>query len=276
MAKWVFLNNDFAAEETAAVSFKDLSFQRGYGVFDFFRLQGNTPLFLEDHLNRFYISAEGLHLRSPLGKDEVKSLIKELIEKNNLPGTGIRLSLTGGPSEDGFTPGNPTLLISQHSFTPPTAAQVQSGIRLFSYPHQRQLPHVKSIDYLMAVWLQPRRKAAEADDILYHQNGFISESPRSNFFLVTADNKIITPNKNVLEGITRKKVLRLASEEFVVEEREITLEEITSAKEAFLTSTTKQILPVAQLDNTIFPEKKITHHLLQFFRAACEKEQQSQ
>lgn len=124
----------------------------------------------------------------------------------------------------------------------------------------------------MAVWLQSKRVAAGADDILYHQNDFVSESPRSNFFLVTADDKIVTPAENVLTGITRKKVLQLARAQFTVEERAISLDEMREAREVFLTSTTKQILPVAQIDDTVFTQRKIAHHLLQLFRSTCLEE----
>lgn len=268
MAKWVFLNGSFVGEENARLHFKDLSFQRGYGIFDFFRLVGNTPLFLNDHIDRFFFSADGMHLPVPLSRDEIRKIIFDMLERNNLPDTGVRLSLTGGYSEDGFNIGKPNFLVSQHSITPPTATQINNGIRLFSYPHQRPLPSVKSIDYLMAVWLQPKRTEASADDILYHQNGVISECPRSNFFLVTADEKIVTPAENALPGITRKKVLQLAREHFTVEERPVALAEIASAKEAFITSTTKQILPVSQIDEHSFSQNRISLQLLRLFRSA--------
>lgn len=269
MAKWAYLNDNFIAEEKALIHFKDLSFQRGYGIFDFFRLSGEKPLFLEDYLDRFFSSAEGMRLPLPLERNKLKSVITALIERNNMPDSGIRLSLTGGYGDDGFSIGQPNFLISQHSFTPPTSEQVEKGITLFSYPHQRQLPHIKSIDYLMAVWLQPQRQGKGADDILYHQNGIISECPRSNFFLVTGENKIITPAENVLKGITRAKVLVVAKKEFQVEERAITLEEVKTAREAFITSTTKQVLPIRQIDDTVYSSNEISLRLLDLFRDAC-------
>lgn len=265
MAKWVFLNDSFVAEDKALLHFRDLSFQRGYGVFDFFRLAGPEPLFLDDHLERFYRSAEGLHLPVPASKKELKSVVYDLLQKNALPDTGVRLSLSGGYSEDGFNIGQPNLLVSQHSFTPPTASQLKQGIRLLTYSYQRQLPHIKTIDYLMAIWLQPRRVAQGADDILYHHNGFISECPRSNFFLVTSDNRVVTPSENILRGVSRKKILELAKEHFQVEERPVSLAEIQTAKEAFLTSTTKQILPVAQIDDKTFAQNPITRRLMELF-----------
>jgi branched-chain amino acid aminotransferase len=266
MAKYVFLNDGFINEGKAVLHFSDLSFQRGYGIFDFFRLIGNKPLFLDDHLDRFFSSAKNMHLPIPANRDEIKQLISELIEKNNLSDTGIRLSLTGGYSVDEFNIGLPNLLISQHSFPPPQQLQREKGIKLLPYSYQRQLPHIKTIDYLMAIWLQPLKSEKGADDILYHANGFISECPRSNFFLVTNGNCIVTPAENVLKGITRAKVIELAREHYSVEERPVHIEEIKTAREAFVTSTTKQILPVGQIGEKHFTEKRVSGELLNSFR----------
>jgi D-alanine transaminase/branched-chain amino acid aminotransferase len=272
MANWVFFQDQFIEEEKALIHFKDLSFQRGYGIFDFFRLVGNSPLFLNDHLDRFYASARNMHLPVALERETLKKAISDLIQKNDQPNTGVRLSLTGGYSTDGFNIGSPNFLISQHTFDLPTDEQVQKGIRLLSYNYQRALPHIKSIDYLMAIWLQPQRLAAGADDILYTKAGWVSECPRSNFFLLTGENKLVTPAAEALAGITRKKVIELAKGELTVEERPVSVEEFKSAKEAFITSTTKQILPVSAIDDTVFPQNKITCELLRRFREMCKQE----
>jgi branched-chain amino acid aminotransferase len=269
MMKWVFLDGKFIEEEKALIHFRDLSFQRGYGIFDFFRLVDNKPLFLDDHLDRFFASAEGMYLPVSLQREELKEIIQDLVKKNDLPHTGVRLSLTGGYSDDSYTIGKPVLVISQHTFTQPTEEQVKKGVRLVSYPYQRQLPHIKTIDYLMAVWLHPLRAQKGADEVLYHNHGLITECPRNNFFLVTNDDKIITTSEGVLAGITRKKVLELAGKEFTVEERPLTLEEVQSAKEAFITSTTKLLLPVNQVDDIVLPNRQVSTHLLTHFRQIC-------
>lgn len=265
MDKWAFINNDFIKQERAVLHFKDLSFQRGYGVFDYLRLTGNNPLFLEDHLNRLFLSAEGMHLQIAFSREEIKNIIQQLIERNNFPGTGIRLGLTGGYSPDGFTVAKPNFVVSQHSFSAPEKEQVENGIKLLSYPYQRQFSHIKTIDYLMAVWLQPLLKGKGFDDVLYHTNGTITECPRSNFFIVTKNDVLITPSENILAGITRMKVLEIAKQHIKVEERRVSLDEIKTAKEAFITSTTKRLLPVAQIDDVILQERKVTVGLLEFF-----------
>ena len=248
MSKWVYLNNSFVEENNALLPFTDLGFQRGYAVFDFFRLIENSPLHLDDHLDRFVHSAREMRLPIPTSKEKIKTVIAELIGRNNLPWSGIRIQLTGGPATENPELLSPILIISQHAFPTPTETQLGKGIHLVTFSHQRQLPHVKTTDYLMSLWLQPYVKDKGADDLLYHTGGLITESPRSNFFIVTGEEALATPAEDILKGITRKKVLGIASKKLKVEERAISLEEAFYAREAFITSTTKQILPVTKLN----------------------------
>ncbi len=249
---WSFVNTGFVKNEDAVISIRDLSLQRGYGVFDFFRCVNGSPIFLDDHLERFFSSANELRLPVPLSKNEIKDVVVQLISRNNISGSGVRLTLTGGPSADATNIGNPNLLIYEQKFAHPSPAQISSGTKIITCPHQRQLPHVKSIDYLMATWLQPFIKQNGADDVLYTNNGFVTECPRSNIFIVTQDNKIVTPNEKILKGITRQKIIELAKKYFTVEERPVLLSEVSAAKEAFITSTTKKILPVNCVDDVVF------------------------
>ena len=256
MSKLVYLKDRFLKDNEASLSYLDLSVQRGYAIFDFFRLVGNQPLHLQDHLDRFYSSAEQMRLPIPKSRGELKQIIKELIWENELPDSGIRVQLTGGENNDGQEFISPTLIISQIQFPFPSSSLLENGMRLMSYQYQRQLPQVKTTDYLMSIWLQPILKDGNADDILYFSGGIITESPRSNFFIVTAEGKLITPGANVLKGITRKNLIQMASTEHAVEERDVRMEEVAAAREAFITSTTKQIIPVVQLDGKMIGDGK--------------------
>lgn len=255
MGNFVFLNDEFVQKENAVLHFRDLSIQRGYGVFDFFKVVNGLAVFLEEHLNRFYYSAEQMRLQVDYSKEELKDIITQLLQKNGVGDTGVRITLTGGYSADGYQLAKPNLVVSLHSFAAPTAEQREKGIKLTLYEHQRQLPQVKTIDYLMAIWLQTYIKAHSADDVLYHQNKMVTECPRSNFFIVTGNETIVTPVKNILKGVVRTKLIEAAKENFTVEERNISIDEIKTAKEAFITSTTKTILPVHQINDYILPVK---------------------
>ena len=239
------INGQFFRNSEANVLISDLAVQRGYGVFDFFVTVKGEPVFLEDHLDRFYNSATIMRLTPIPDRSELTGLIYGLIEKNNMPDSGIRITLTGGYSADGYSIASPNLLITQSSFVY-NKESFAKGINLVTYNFQRQLPQVKTIDYLQAVYLQPFIKDSGANEVLYHNEGEIRECPRNNFFIVTKDNEIITPSKDILSGITRKKIL--AFPEFNFKETTVKLEDIDNAKEAFLTSTTKFVLPVLNIN----------------------------
>lgn len=245
---YTFLNDTFLSSADAGLSVADLSIQRGYGIFDFLKTVGDIPIFFDDHLDRFYHSADRMRLTVGKTRDELKAIIAELQRLNHLPDSGIRITLTGGISTDSITPGRPNLIITQHPMAPPGKA-LPPPVRLVSYPHQRQLPDVKTIDYLMAIHLQPYIRDRGAFDVLYHHNGIITECPRCNFFLVTADGKLATPAANMLKGITRKKVLSLALDLVPTSERDLHLDELRTAREAFITSTSRHLIPISHIDD---------------------------
>ena len=244
---FVILNDQIIPADKATVRINDLSIQRGYGIFDFFKLVDGRPVFLDNHLDRFYNSAEQMRLEVKHSRQELKDLLYSLIEKNQFPSSGIRITLTGGYSPDGFSIAEPNLIITQQPFEIDLEAS-KVGTRLVTYQHQRQFPRVKTIDYLMAIWLRNFIAENQADDVLYQHNNIISECPRANIFIVTPDETLVTPVNNLLKGVIRKQVLKLAQERYAVEERDVTLAELYAAKEIFITSTTKNILPVIKVD----------------------------
>ena len=242
---YVFINGDFVLKEDAKILITDLSVQRGYGIFDYFKTINNQPIFLDDHLDRFYFSAREMFLPVDIERDALKNILQQLIEKNNLPDSGIRITLTGGYSADGYTLAKPNIFITQLPFSY-NKDNFEKGTRLVTYEHQRQLSQVKTIDYLQAIRLQTFIKENNADDVLYFTAAGISECPRSNFFIVNERDEIITPGKNMLAGITRKKILSFTGLTLI--EGSIHPEDITTAREAFVTSTSKIILPVLNIN----------------------------
>ena len=181
---YTIINGALVPAADAKILISDLAIQRGYGIFDYFRTANYQPLFLDEHMDRFFRSAAAMRLAENLDREQLKTMIAQLTEKNNLPHSGIRITLTGGYSADGYLPAVPNLLITQAAFQF-NAANFDTGTTLATYAHQRQLPEIKTIDYLHAIYLQPFIKEKNAHDVLYYQHEEITECPRSNFFLVT-------------------------------------------------------------------------------------------
>lgn len=240
------INGEFVEKEAASIKINDLSVSRGYGIFDFFKTINGKPVFIDDHIDRFFYSASEMRLKPDIKKIELKKLVLALHAKNAMATSGIKVLLTGGYSADGYSIGKPNLIITQDAIKfDPTV--FETGTRLITNEHQRQLPQVKSIDYLYGIYMKSLIKERGADDVLYHFNGEITECPRANFYIVTRDNAVVTPAKNVLQGITRKKILGF-SQLVKITEGLITLSDLANAKEAFITSTTKNVLPVLEIN----------------------------
>lgn len=274
---YAYLQGEFVPLEKAFLHVSDLSIQRGYGIFDFFKVENGHPFFLDDYLDRFYHSASTMRLEVPHQPEVLKSILYQLLEKNKLPHSGIKMILTGGYSADGYQPETPNLIITEQNLSMPDGDQIEKGIRIITHEYVRDIPEAKTINYSVGIWLIEKIKAHKAADVLYHQKGMVSEFPRCNFFIVTQDDTVITPASLVLRGITRKNILKLSAKDLKTTEGAISLADIDQAKEAFLTSTTKRIVPIVQIDDKVIGNGKpgpVTHSLLEQLIALESKDAQ--
>ena len=243
------INGKLQSAENAKIGVTDLALLRAFGVFDYFRFVDGKPVFLEDHLQRFQNSAKLMGLNNSFSKTELKKQILTLAKANELLDVGIHIILTGGYSEDGLTPSKPNLIMLSREFVPPPKANFNKGVRLLFWEHRRDLPEVKTINYIVPIFSMKKRAEAGASDILYHNCNYISECSRSNFFMISKEGKLITPDNGILKGITRKHLLKVAKGVCEIELRDIKIEEVKNAREAFITSSSQRVMPVVQIDD---------------------------
>jgi len=246
MSRLCYINGEILPVSKAAIGISDLALQRGYGVFDFARTNHRRLFHFDDHLQRLRLSASELHLKLPFPEEEITSIAEHLIQESDLDNPAIRLILTGGYSSAPVYQ-NPNFIIILEELSTYPAAIYAEGVELITVEYQRELPHVKSLNYLNSIRLAPLIREKDAFDILYHSECGITECPRSNFFVFQGD-RLVTPSDYILSGITRKIVLEFASAHFPVEVRQIDPGELTAIDEAFVTSTSKGVLPVTAID----------------------------
>lgn len=240
-----YVNGEIKPVSEGVVGIADLALQRGYGVFDFARTYNGKLFHFEDNIERLRRSASALHLTLPISDQKIKDVAGQLIAASELRTPAVRLLLTGGYSA---TLEQPNLIIIAEEL-PTYADEVYlKGAKLITVEYQRELPYVKSTNYLNAVRLEPLRREKCAFDILYHSQNGITECPRCNFFAFIGDT-LITPVDYVLHGITRKLVLQLAAAEFLIEERGISYAELDGVDETFITSTSKRVVPISRIDD---------------------------
>lgn len=244
------VNLEFLPSEDAKIHVSDLGFRRGFGAFDYLRLVGGRPLFLDDHLDRFERTIHMLGMRLPVAREHLREHVFELMARNALPEAGLQLFLTGGYSEDGFTPTQPNLIAVMTRIAQQPPERYTAGVKLILHRYQRDLPEAKTTNYATAVRLLPTMHAADAADVLYHDGARLLETTRSNLFVVDAAGHLVTPGDGVLEGITRLNVMRAVADEIAVDLRDVGMGELPALREAFITSTTKGAMPVRQIGDT--------------------------
>ena len=265
-----FVNGDFVPAGDAALPLNDLGIVRGYGIFDLWRTYNRAHFHMTDHLTRLRSSAAQLALDVPWSDSELTALIQATHDRNNFDNAVIRVIVTGGPAPDFMTPqGTPSLVI----MVTPAPAYVpelyNNGVKVTTTEMIRERPTVKSLNYIGAIMAVEEAKKAGAVEAIYRTaDGYLTEGTRANLFIFKGQ-QLITPEVDVLPGITRKVVMDLAAEEFQVVERPLHLSEVATADEAFITSSTKEVLPVVQVDELVIGAGAPgvnSRRLLQIFR----------
>jgi len=272
--EYVYLDGAIVPATDAAISPFDAGLLRGYAVFDVLQTIGGKPYMLPAHLARFRSSADHLGLTIPVSDDEIERIIIELLARNGHPESMIRMVLTGGYAPDGmhFDPATPTFFIVTHKLFDVPPNYYTQGARLLTVKHSREFPEAKTTNYLTWLHNHPRIEAEGAIDLLYHDGRVISEAATASVYVVRGG-AILAPAGGVLPGTVGNRVLELAAERFEIVKGEVTLDDLFSAEECFLTSTTRGVVPITRVDDTSIGTGAIgpvTLELMELYRQASE------
>ncbi|GLR19997.1 aminotransferase class IV [Portibacter lacus] len=251
-----FFNGEYLEKDKCFMHVTDLSIQRSFAVFDYFIFIDKTPLYIDDYIQRFRNSVGKMGLKLSHTNREIKEIVSKLINLNGSDKGGIKFVFTGGYAPNGYDATKPNFLVMHLGFPIIPGIHYKEGIKLLLEEYIRDFPTAKTTDYFFSLSIKEKIKQKEAFDILYHKNGAISESSRSNFFIVDADGKVCTTNEGILEGITRAKLIESCAGEIEIVKRPILTEEIPFIKEAFLTSSVKRVIPIRQIGETVIGNGK--------------------
>jgi branched-chain amino acid aminotransferase len=270
-----YISGQWIHPNEATISINDVAVLRGYSVFESLRTYDRRPFHLEEHLNRLYRSAEIIELAVPYSRNDIAAVVQEVIKRNSYKHATIRILVTGGESEDGILPtGKPVLAVLITPLGERDMERFAKGYKVITTHLQRTSPEAKTTSYVAAVRaLKEAARHNAADALFVNEQGHVLEGTRSNFF-VFRGNTLVTPRNGVLMGVTRNVVLELAQGRFPVEERPILLDELPLVDEAFITSSSREITPVVQIDDLVIgsgkPEPR-TYELEQRFIEMVER-----
>lgn len=263
----------------ARVSVLDLGFRTGEGVFETIRAYGRQPFRLQHHLARAAHGAERLGFVPPT-RSEVAAAVLATIEANR-PVHGdrdsvLRLTMTPG-ALDTNTPwpmqrlGTPTLVVTSHLLVLPTEVQ-QHGVDAITVPWSREAPDVKAVSYLAASLARRRAHQVGADEaLLTDPAGHVLEGSASNVFAVTGGVLSTPPvDAGLLPGVTRAAVMEVAvAQGRTVVEDDLTISGLLAADEAFLTASTREVVPLVRVDGHAIGDGTpgpVTRRLLEGYR----------
>ncbi len=273
-----YVNGAFVDAAQATLPVSDLSILRGYGAFDYLRTYNGVPFRLHLNLERLRRSCDLIGLDYPWSDNELHDLIMETLAHNGGGEFNIRIVITGGSSPDNITPQNmPSLLIMVTPLKLNPAEWYSQGAKVATVQMERFIPGAKTINYIPAILAQREAKAQGGIEALYVDNqGNVREGTTTNLFIFQ-NGTLITPEEDLLPGITRRVVLELADDVYPVVVRPIALNELYQADEAFITASNKLIVPIVQVNDRSISTGSVgkhTRHLMTLFKELTDRETQ--
>lgn len=251
------------------IGLDDLGFERGFGVFDYMRQHKGIIPFLKDHLERLDHSQSVLKFAEPLPMSLVAEVITRLLEANKLDDGYVKVMITGR-MQNGIPV--PVLTVYQDVMKAYPASSYSDGIKLIISEYDKPYPEYKTTFYLGSFRELARMQAENADDVLFYVGELVRECSRCNIFYVKGG-LIYTPLEHILLGVTRKHVINCALQNFMVIEAIVTMERLFQADEVFISSTTRNIMPVTRIEDRIIGNGKpgyVTQELMQSFNSYLE------
>ena len=255
MSRTVYVNGAFVPEEEAKISVFDRAFLMGDGVYEVTSVIGGRLCEFDGHLRRLERSCRELELTNPLDRDGWLELHRELVRRNDLREGLIYLQVTRGAADRDFVwpeAAEPGVVMFTQVKAIEDSELPKKGMRVISVEDLRWgRRDIKTVQLLYPSFAKMQAKRADKDDAWLVEDGYVNEGTSNNAYIVTQDGTIVTRNlsEDILHGITRASVLRLARErQMKVEERPFTIQEAQAAAEAFATAASLFVCPVVEID----------------------------
>jgi branched-chain amino acid aminotransferase len=273
------INGVITGPEEARIPVLDRGFLFGDSIYEALRTYDNNPFLFFRHFARLERSARGIALDLPCTRDEALFQVRRTLKEASNPGESrVRLMVTRGvgemtPFPETFSDPCTIIIVSPLNEIPSSVYTEGVDIVISSYTRGSQLSDIKTGSLIQQVLAYREVKAAKAAEaILRTPEGHLSDGITSNIFIVKAG-AVLTPSReaNILEGITRGVVMELARKMGLqVTEGLFGLDALQTADEMFLTSTTREVLPVVRVNGRTIGKGKpgaLTLKLLEAYRS---------
>jgi len=250
----VFLNGKLVPLEQANVSVLDRGFIFGDGVYELVPVYSRVPFRLDEHLTRLERSLGEAKIRNPYSRAQWRSHLYQLVDAQAFDDQGVYFQVTRGVAKrDHAFPKSlePTVFMMSNPLLSPPQAQVEKGGAAVSATDNRWLRcDIKSISLLGNCLLRQMSAEAGAVETILFRDGKLTEASASNVFIVKRGVIHSPPKSNlILPGITYDVVSELAhANNLPIEFREVSEAEVRAADEIWVTSSSKEVLAIVELD----------------------------
>jgi D-alanine transaminase len=264
MTRVSYVNGAYVPHHQAFVHIEDRGYQFSDGVYEYIAFYNKTLVDGDLHFQRLERSLDELELAHPMSRRSMAIVVRELIERNGRDDGGLYIQITRGVAKrDHAFPKNtaPALVMTLCRAKLPKDSEVRNGVAVITRPDIRWgRRDIKSISLLPNILAKQKAAEVSAREAWLVDGDIISEGSASNSYIISKSGELIThpANECILGGITRDVVLKLARKSGIkVSERVFTLSEIKQVAEAFLTSTSANVLPVVKVDNHVIGDGKV-------------------
>ena len=254
MAQTVYLNGEFMPIDQARIPVLDRGFLFGDGIYEYVPVYNRRAFRLQEHYARLEKSLAAVRIPNPLTAAGFAALAQKLIDAQPFADQGLYLQITRGaaPREHAFPKGLvPTVFMMSNPLVMPTEAQIRRGVSVVVREDFRWLRNdIKAVSLLGHCMLRTEAADEGCAEVVLVRDGFLTEASSSNV-LIVKNGKVLSPPKTqlILAGVTYDVVLELlAGNQIPHEVRAVTEAELRSADEVWLTSSSKEMLPVTELD----------------------------
>jgi len=253
----VFLNGNFLPETEALISINDRGFLLGDGLFETMRVVNGRPFRMAQHLERMTRGLDFLKIPSPFAPKELQKFAAELLTRNQLPDSILRVTVTRGPGRRGYSPknsGTPTVAMTLSPLpetNPDEPLQWSLITSPFRVPASDPISSYKSTSRILSILARADAEARGADEaLLLNTNGEAAEAAGGNMFWVYREQICTVPTgRGVLPGITRAVVLEICQAlGLATNKRVIKPEMLRNAEGIFITNSALGIVPVVSFD----------------------------
>jgi D-alanine transaminase len=257
MSDVLYFNGKWMTTADRVLGVEDRGFQFGDAVYEVFKFARKRPIFILDHFHRMERGLREIDIRIPWTEASFVRMADELLERTAFEEGIVYIQVSRGESERAhFFPDDmkPTAIAYSRKFRFPDDAKKEGGIRLITTPDQRwKQCQIKSVNLLPNALAKKRAQRALADEALLVGDGIVREGASSSFFVVIKGKVITHPlDEHILPGVVRDRVIALAiASKTRVDERPIREPELFGLDEAFITSTTMGVMPVAEIDGRV-------------------------